>query len=117
MNSKQWAFLSSHGLVFVYVIRYPDSTNREIALAVGLTEQTVHRILRNLEEEGYLIKTRTGRRTSYTVNPKAKVRHPLEQDIQLQDFLQIIARKRDGSHQLGALPADGSTQQKDDSSS
>ena len=97
MNSRRWTFLSTHGLVFVYVIRHPDSVNREIARSVGLTEQTVNRILRDLEEEGYLVKTRTGRRTSYTVNSKANVRHPLEQDIQLQDFLRLIARKPNGA--------------------
>ena len=98
MHPKQWAFLSSHGLVFVYVIRHPHSTKREMALLLGLTEQTVHRLLRDLETEDFLLKRRTGRRTSYTVKPETRVRHTLEQDIQLQDFLQLIARRPDGTH-------------------
>ena len=93
MKSRQWAFLSSHGLVFVHVIRHPHSTKREMALSLELTEQTIHRILRELEGEGFLIKNRTGRRTSYTLQPETRVRHTLEQDIQLRDFLHLIARK------------------------
>ena len=71
MNSREWAFRSSHEMVFVYVTRYPDSTNRQIALSIDLDEKTVHRILRELEGKGYLVKVRIGRRTSYTINPKA----------------------------------------------
>lgn len=51
--------------MYLHKVQNPDSTVREIALDLGVTERAVHRILRDLEQDGYLLKERVGRRAYY----------------------------------------------------
>ena len=44
----------------------------------GLTERTVQAIVADLEAAGYLTRTRTGRRTRYTINRDSVFRHPAQ---------------------------------------
>ena len=53
-------------------------TARELALRIGITERSVQAILTDLTDEGYLIKSKVGRRNVYELNPDGKLRHPLE---------------------------------------
>lgn len=53
-------------------------TARELALRIGITERSVQAILTDLTTEGYLIKSKVGRRNVYELNPQGKLRHPLE---------------------------------------
>ncbi|EUA02351.1 paaX-like family protein [Mycobacterium kansasii 732] len=53
-------------------------TARELALRIGITERSVQAILTDLTEEGYLIKSKIGRRNVYELNPQGRLRHPLE---------------------------------------
>ncbi|MFH1003320.1 MAG: winged helix-turn-helix domain-containing protein, partial [Chloroflexota bacterium] len=50
----EWTFITNHGLVLAHVSKGPQSTAREIAQAVNLTERTVHKIIADLETEGYI---------------------------------------------------------------
>ena len=77
-TAATWTFLSNHGHVLVCIVRDPNVRVREIALAVGITERAVLRILNELEEAGVIIRTRQGRRTHYEVNDRLPLRHPLE---------------------------------------
>jgi len=63
-----WTFLSNHGNVIVYIDEHRDARLREIADAVGLTERATHNLVSELVDEGYLTRTRVGRRNEYTVN-------------------------------------------------
>jgi len=62
----------------VYVHRNPDARVRDIATAVGITERAAQTILSDLEESGYLRKTKVGRRNTYSVNTRGSFRHPEE---------------------------------------
>ena len=74
----EWTFLTNHGHVLVYVHRNPDARVRDIATAVGITERAAQTILSDLEESGYLRKTKVGRRNTYSVNTRGSFRHPEE---------------------------------------
>ena len=50
---------------------------REIADCVGITERAASRIVGDLCNEGYLQKTRTGRRNSYELDPTKPLGHSL----------------------------------------
>ncbi|MBM3944102.1 MAG: winged helix-turn-helix transcriptional regulator [SAR202 cluster bacterium] len=63
-----WRFLTNHGLVFLHKVTRPDDTVRQIAKDLRVTERAVHRILKDLEDEGYLTKERVGRRAYYKAN-------------------------------------------------
>jgi hypothetical protein len=71
-----WTFLSNHGNVIVYVDEHRTARLREIADAVGITERATHKLVSELVDEGYLTRTRVGRRSEYTVNCGMHLRHP-----------------------------------------
>ena len=86
-----WTLLTGHGHVLVEIARHPEARIREIGAVVGLTERTVQAIVADLEEAGYLIRTRVGRRTRYTVNPDSLFRHPAQDGHRVGPFLDLLA--------------------------
>lgn len=91
MSTAGWTFLTNHTHVLVCITRDPAATVRTIADQVGITERAVQRIVGELVEEGYLSRTRDGRRNEYTVNASQPLRHPLEHSTQLEDLLALLA--------------------------
>ncbi|MGB8222235.1 MAG: winged helix-turn-helix domain-containing protein [Polyangiales bacterium] len=86
-----WTFLSNHGHVLVCIVRDPNIRVREIALAVGITERAVQRILGELEGAGVISRTRQGRRTHYEVNHRQPLRHPIEADHSVGELVRLVA--------------------------
>lgn len=77
-DSGSWTFLSNHAHVLVCLARDPDVRLREVAVAVGITERAVFKIVTELEAAGVIRRSREGRRNHYDINRSAKLRHPLE---------------------------------------
>ncbi|KAA1248964.1 winged helix-turn-helix transcriptional regulator [Mycobacterium simiae] len=75
---RTWTFLTNHAHVLLCVSTREPMTARELALRIGITERSVQAILTDLTDEGYLIKSKIGRRNVYELNPQGKLRHPLE---------------------------------------
>lgn len=75
---RTWTFLTNHGHVLLCVSTNESLTARELALRIGITERSVQAILTDLTDEGYLSKSKVGRRNVYKLNPRGKLRHPLE---------------------------------------
>ena len=69
------------------VSRDPGMRLRDIADCVGVTERAAHRIVCELESEGYLTRTRHGRRNAYEVHSELPLRHHLEQDVTVGELL------------------------------
>jgi MarR family len=86
-----WTLLTGHGHVLVEIGRDPGARIRDISAAVGLTERTVQVIVADLEAAGYLTRTRTGRRTRYTVNHDSLFRHPAQEGQRVGPFLSLLA--------------------------
>jgi len=59
---------------------------RDIAALVNITERAVQRVIHDLEEEGYLVITKEGRRNHYIPQLGAHLRHPLESAITIGDL-------------------------------
>lgn len=91
-NPPEWTFLSNHGHVLVCLALDPQARLRDIAARVGITERAVQGILRNLEDAGYVLKERVGRRNTYAVKGDQPFRHPLESRVPVGDFLRLITR-------------------------
>jgi len=87
---RKWTFLTNHGHVLVYIHRNPDARVRDIATAVGITERAAQTILADLEEGGYLNKTKVGRRNTYSVNARGTFRHPEEAGHRIGDLLSLF---------------------------
>ncbi len=86
-----WTLLTGHGHVLVEITRNPEARIRDISAAVGLTERTVQAIVADLEAAGYLTRTRTGRRTRYTVHHDSLFRHPAQDGQRVGPFLATLA--------------------------
>jgi predicted transcriptional regulator of viral defense system len=63
---------------------------RDIADCVGITERAAHRIVCELEEQGYLTRRRDGRRSVYAVHPDRELPHALEQGARVGDLLRAL---------------------------
>src|SRR5690348_3748513 len=90
-GSGSWTLLTGHGHVLVEIARNPESRIRDISPVVGLTERSVQAIVADLEAEGYLTRTRTGRRVVYTVNRDSLFRHSAQDGHRVGPFLDILA--------------------------
>ncbi|WP_422749982.1 helix-turn-helix transcriptional regulator [Mycobacterium sp. WMMD1722] len=75
---RGWTFLTNHAHVLLCLAQGESLTARELSLMIGITERSVQAILADLIADGYLKKSKVGRRNSYTVNPRGRLRHPLE---------------------------------------
>ena len=90
-SGGSWTLLTGHGHVLVEITRNPGARIRDISPVVGLTERTVQAIVADLEAAGYLTRTRTGRRTRYTVNHDSLFRHPAQEGHRVGPFLTLLA--------------------------
>jgi len=70
---------------------------RDVAESVGITERAVQQIVRDLVEQGYLHKTKVGRRNRYDVARDAHFRHAQEARLTLGEFLDLVV-SRAGAH-------------------
>ena len=91
--STRWTFITNHGLVLSFIFHNPRSTAREIASYIGVTERTTHKIISDLEFEGYIERRREGRRNVYRVNPSLPLRHHTKQDVMVEELLEALTTK------------------------
>jgi DNA-binding transcriptional ArsR family regulator len=96
-SGGSWTLLTGHGHVLVEISRNPDARIRDISAAAGLTERTVQAIVADLEDAGYLTRSRTGRRTRYTVNDDSLFRHPAQEGLRIGPFLALLAEADENS--------------------
>jgi DNA-binding MarR family transcriptional regulator len=75
-GDRRWSFVTNHARVLGCVAAEPNARLRDIAAAVGITERTAAQIVNDLEQAGYLTKTRDGRRNQYAINDNTKLLHP-----------------------------------------
>lgn len=85
-----WTFLTNHGHVLVCLAATPDARLRDVAERVGITERAVQQIVRELEQSGYVVKQRVGRRNNYTVVRAGRFRHPLESGTAVGEFIDLV---------------------------
>jgi DNA-binding Lrp family transcriptional regulator len=89
-----WKFVTNHALVLCQIAQQPRITVREISLTIGITEKAIHRIITDLEVDGYVTKKREGRRLKYRVNPDLCLRDEMLQDKAVGDLLEVLGWKR-----------------------
>ncbi len=94
MDTQQarWNFFTNHAHVLFYLKSQPKEPLRKVALAVGITERAVQRIVAELEDGGYLIRTKVGRQNEYSIDGEAPLRHSLEAHRTVQDLLDWVKK-------------------------
>ncbi|MCL6649671.1 MAG: winged helix-turn-helix domain-containing protein [Chloroflexi bacterium] len=85
-----WTFLTHHAHVLLCLAEDPQARLRDVAERVWIAERAVLRILRDLEEEGYISHRRVGRRSHYQINPDLPLRHPLQRHAQVRTLLSLV---------------------------
>lgn len=89
-TARQWTFLSNHGHVLICLARDPDARLRDVAMAVGITERAVQKIVSDLEEGGVVQRVREGRRNRYRLFLDRPMRHPVEAHRNVGELLAMI---------------------------
>lgn len=99
-ESPKWNFFTNHAHVLICLAKNPEQPLREVALAVGITERAVQRIVADLEEADYLSRTRRGRQNAYVLHSELPLRHVLENHCTVEDLLDVIVPDRDEDSML-----------------
>jgi hypothetical protein len=90
--TRPWDFLTNHAHVLLCVANDSGIRLRDIASAIGITERSAHKILSDLVDDGYVTRERRGRRNHYKIKPELPLRHPLVQQQEVGDLLQVLLR-------------------------
>lgn len=91
-HGTPWTFLTNHSHVLLCLVRDPGLRLRDIADQVGITERAVQRIVSELEEAGYLLRTKDGRRNHYEIDLELPLRHPIERHCQVSKLVAMVHR-------------------------
>lgn len=72
--NSTWSFMTNHAQVLVCIARDPSMRLRDVAAMVGITERAAQSIVTELAADGYLSRSRVGRRNHYRIHPDATMR-------------------------------------------
>jgi DNA-binding IclR family transcriptional regulator len=87
---SEWTFLTNHAIVLLCLATDPGQRLRDVSAAVGITERAVQRIVADLEQAGYLTRTRVGRRNQYELHADLPMRHPAQRHRQVGDLIGLL---------------------------
>jgi DNA-binding MarR family transcriptional regulator len=85
-----WKFVTNHALVLCLIAQQPRITAREVAATIGITEKATRNIINDLEADGYVTKTKEGRRIRYDIDPELPLRHEMQEDKAVGDLLEVL---------------------------
>jgi DNA-binding MarR family transcriptional regulator len=88
--ASTWVFLTNHAHVLLCIARDPRSRARDIADQIRITERATQRILADLIADGYVTRTKVGRRNHYTINPRGHLRHPVLRELSIGPLLEVL---------------------------
>ena len=86
-----WTFITNHGLVLASIAKNPEKTARDIGDDVSVTERTAHKIITDLERDGYITKTKVGTRNTYRIHPSLPIKSG---DAAVGELLIMLGWKR-----------------------
>lgn len=85
--------MTNHAHVLILLAQNPDHVLREVAAAVGITERAVQRIVAELEEDGYIHRSKEGRKNTYAIDLSKPLRHRIESHCTIGDIVELIKTK------------------------
>jgi hypothetical protein len=91
---SDWTFFSNYGHVLACLARNRRARLRDVALEVGITERAVQKIVRDLQDEGFLTISKQGRCNRYQINRRKALRHSLESHCTVGKLLTLVANPR-----------------------
>jgi DNA-binding IscR family transcriptional regulator len=85
-----WTFFSNYGHVLVCLARNREARLRDVAAQVGITERAVQKIVRDMQDAGFLTVTKQGRCNRYRINRRKSLRHGLESHCSVGKLLRLV---------------------------
>ena len=101
---KGWTFIANHAQVLLAVARNPFVRVREIAEAVDITERYAYQLLSDLQQAGYVRRSRRGRCNRYRVNPDLALGDPVVEDRSLRELLRLNGQSDSPDEAVVAAP-------------
>jgi DNA-binding MarR family transcriptional regulator len=93
--NHEWRFVTNHAHVLECIASNPAARLRDIAATVGITERTVAAIVSDLEEAGYLTKTKVGRNNRYEIHDELPLRHPRHRHHTVGELIRFLEAPAD----------------------
>jgi DNA-binding IclR family transcriptional regulator len=90
-RERTWTFLTNHAHVLLCIATNPAARLRDIADAVGITERAAQRIVTELVDDGYLERSRVGRRNTYSINPSRPLRAPFADGRRVEELIAALS--------------------------
>jgi DNA-binding MarR family transcriptional regulator len=89
-DGKPWRFVTNHTQVLLCIARDGDVRLRDVAERVGITERAAQRIVADLVEAGFVERRKVGRRNHYSIDRRAKMRHPAQENQAIGELLDLL---------------------------
>jgi DNA-binding transcriptional ArsR family regulator len=89
-GDHRWRFVTNHAHALECIATDPNVRLRDIAETVGITERTAAHIVNDLEQAGYLTKSRDGRRNRYEVHDDLPLRHPRHRHHTVGELIRFL---------------------------
>jgi DNA-binding MarR family transcriptional regulator len=96
-SEHRWRFVTNHAHVLECIATNPTVRLRDIAATVGITERTAAQIVSDLEDAGYVTKTRVGRNNRYEVHDGLPLRHPQHRHHTVGELIRFLKPPADGA--------------------
>ena len=90
---RSWSFITSHAQVLLAVARNPDASIAKIAEAAEITERTTYRVLADLQQAGYVRRSRHGRQNRYEINRALPLRDATVGHGLVGDLLKLVVEE------------------------
>jgi DNA-binding MarR family transcriptional regulator len=90
-DTPAWSFLTNHARVLLCIAQDPGVRLRDIGNALGITERAAHRIVVELVNDGYITRTRVGRRNSYTIHSHLPLPDTPDREQKVGDLVALLA--------------------------
>ena len=87
-----WTFFSNYGHVLVCLAKNRQARLRDVALEVGITERAVQKIVRDLQDKGFVAVSKQGRCNRYRINNRKTLRHSLESNCTIGKLLSLVLK-------------------------
>jgi hypothetical protein len=86
----RWSFLTNHAQALACIAGDPQVRLRDIATKLGITERTAYGIVTDLEDAGYVVKDKDGRRNRYMIQAHLPLRPALSGDRTIGEVLDLL---------------------------
>lgn len=85
-----WSFLTNHARALLCIAHDPGSRLIDVAATLGITERSAYAIVKDLANDGYVLKAKDGRRNRYEVQGHMPVPGSIIQSATVGEVLAVL---------------------------